>query len=190
MSHDPVRNVLGVVGSLRRGSYNGMLLAHAAAHAPDRMKIEVADGIIDLPLYNEDLDGDELPAPVRRAKDAVATADGVVIASPEYNFGVPGPVKNFVDWVSRPAGRSPFNGKPIVLLGASIGRVGGTVQCQGQLRISLAVCGAHVLPFPPVLLSEAASKFGDDGTLTDDLAVRTVASALSQFLTMIDGLAR
>jgi chromate reductase len=95
-------------------------------------------------------------------------------------------VKNFVDWASRPARRSPLAGKPVALMGASTGRTGGTVQCQGQLRISLAVLGAHVLAWPPVLLAEAAGKFDEDGRLVDDTAKAVIGIAAGKFLELID----
>jgi len=183
----PARRVLGVVGSLRRASYNGRLLAHAAAVAPERLHVDVADRIIDLPLFDEDLEIDGFPPAVAAVHQAIAAADGVVIASPEYNFGVPGPVKNFLDWASRPPRQSPLIGKPVLLMGASTGRTGGTVQCQGQLRVALAVLGAHVVPWPPVLVAEAPDKF-DDGRLTDPLAQSVIAIALAKFVELIDAL--
>ena len=140
----PVRNVLGVIGSLRAASFNRRLLHHAAAIAPERLRVDVATDLIRLPLFDEDLEADGLPADVVAVQQRIRAADGVLLATPEYNFGVPGPVKNFVDWASRPPGGGAFIGKPVALIGASTGRVGGTVQAQGQLRISLAVIGAHV----------------------------------------------
>lgn len=182
------RNVLGVVGSLRAASYNHMLLRHAAASAPERLHIDVAADIIDLPLFNEDLEIDGLPEPVVALHERIRAADGIIIASPEYNFGVPGPVKNFVDWASRPPRKSPLIGKPIALMGASVGKTGGTVQSQGQLRISLAVLGAHVLPWPPVLVAEAPDKFAADGTVSDEMTRTVVGIALTGFLELIDAL--
>ncbi|MBA3398529.1 MAG: NAD(P)H-dependent oxidoreductase [Acidimicrobiia bacterium] len=183
------RRVLGVVGSLRRQSYNRLLLEHAAARAPDRLLIDIAPDLIRLPLFDEDLELDGLPDDVAGMHDRIRNADAVLLASPEYNFGVPGPVKNFVDWASRPPRRGPLVGKPVALIGASTGRVGGTVQSQGQLRISLAVIGAHVLPSPPVLLSEAQSRFTDE-VLTDDVANMVLDMALGRFLSFIDALVR
>lgn len=185
----PVRNVLGVVGSLRRGSYNHLLLRHAASAAPERLRIDVVPDLVDLPLFNEDLEVDGLPGPVVALHDRIRAADGIVIATPEYNFGVPGPVKNFVDWASRPPRQSPLRGKPIALMGASTGKTGGTVQCQGQLRVSFAVLGAHVMPWPPVLVGEAADKFDTAGNLTDEMTRTITGIALDGFLDLIDALA-
>lgn len=184
----PPRTVLGVVGSLRRCSYNRLLLQYAASHAPERLVIDIVDDIIRLPLFDEDLEVDGLPADVAALHERIRAADGIVIATPEYNFGVPGPLKNWLDWASRPERRSRLAGKPVALMGASTGRTGGTVQCQGQLRISLAVLGAHVLPWPPVLLAEAKDKFDADGNLVDELAHTVIGMAMDRFLALIDSL--
>jgi chromate reductase, NAD(P)H dehydrogenase (quinone) len=180
------RTVLGVVGSLRRASYNRMLLRWVADHAPARLVVDIAEDIIRLPLFDEDLEADGLPDEVAALHDRIRVADGIIIATPEYNFGVPGPMKNWLDWASRPVRRSPLGGKPILLMGASSGRTGGTVQCQGQLRISLSVLNAHVLPSPPVLLGEAADKFDTDGHLVDELAQTVIGIALDRFVALID----
>src|SRR5690606_12871358 len=155
----PPVQVMGVVGSLRRESYNRRLLHWIAGRAPATMSIDVHDDGVRLPLFDEDLEVDGLPAPVEAQHAAVRDAEAIIIATPEYNFGVPGPMKNWVDWLSRPTGKSPLKGKPVLLVGASTGRVGGTVQAQSQLRISLAVVGAQVVAHPPVLLNLAASRF-------------------------------
>ncbi|CAN5782972.1 NAD(P)H-dependent FMN reductase [soil metagenome] len=181
------RRVLGVVGSLRRGSYNRLLLEHAATRAPDRLRIDVTTDLIRLPLFDEDLEVDGLPDEVAAMHERIREVDAVLLASPEYNFGVPGPVKNFIDWASRPPGRGPLVGKPVALIGASTGRVGGTVQSQGQLRITLAVIGAHVLPSPPVLVSEARKRFSN-GALIDESTDTVLGIALDQFLWFVDAL--
>ena len=108
----PVRNVLGVIGSLRAASFNRRLLHHAAAIAPERLRLDVATDLIRLPLFDEDLEADGLPADVVAVQERIRAADGVLLATPEYNFGVPGPVKNFVDWASRPPGGGAFSASP------------------------------------------------------------------------------
>ena len=140
-----------------------------------------------MPLFDEDLEADGLPADVVAVQERIRAADGVLLATPEYNFGVPGPVKNFVDWASRPPGGGAFVGKPVALIGASTGRVGGTVQAQGQLRISLAVIGAHVMPSPPILVAEAHTRF-DEELLIDEPTDKILGIALSRFLDFIDAL--
>ncbi|MEO5724324.1 MAG: NAD(P)H-dependent oxidoreductase [Ilumatobacteraceae bacterium] len=185
----PTRTILGVIGSLRRDSFNRRLLEHAAATAPARLRIDIAADLIRLPLFNEDLEVDGgFPPEVAEMHARIRAADGLLLATPEYNFGVPGTVKNFLDWASRPPGRGPLTGKPVALIGASTGRVGGTVQAQGQLRISLAVMGAHVLPSPPVLIAEAPTRFGDQG-ISDELTAKILGFALDRFADFIDSLA-
>lgn len=184
----PPRRVLGVVGSLRKDSFNRRLLVHAAEIAPERLQLEVEHDLLRLPLFDEDLEVGGLPPEVVHMQRLLAEADGVLLASPEYNFGVPGTVKNFVDWASRPPGRGPLVGKPVALIGASTGRVGGTVQAQSQLRVSLAVIGAHVLPSPPVLITEAHDRF-DGATLIDEPSEKFLRLALNRFLAFIDALA-
>ncbi len=122
---DGPRHVLGVVGSLRRQSFNRLLLEHAAARAPDRLQIDIAPDLIRLPLFDEDLELDGLPDDDAAMQERISAADALLLASPEYNFGVPGPVKNFIDSASRPPRRGPLVGKPVALIGASTGRVGG-----------------------------------------------------------------
>jgi chromate reductase len=161
---------------------------HAAAIAPGRMRLDVAPDLIRLPLFDEDLEVGGLPAEVVAMQARIRAADGVLLATPEYNFGVPGPVKNFVDWASRPPGRGAFVGKPVALIGASTGRVGGTVQAQGQLRISLAVIGAHVMPSPPILVAEAHTRFEEE-LLVDEPTDKILGIALGRFLDLIDALA-
>jgi len=102
---DGPRRVLGVVDSLRRQSFNRLSLEHAAARAPDRLQIDIAPDLIRLPLFDEDLELDGLPDDVAAMQERIRAADALLLASPEYNFGVPGPVKNFIDWASRPPRR-------------------------------------------------------------------------------------
>jgi chromate reductase len=188
MTSEPVRNILGVVGSLRQGSFNRRLLHHAASVAPARLKVDVATDLIRLPLFDQDLETDGLPDVVVDMQERIRAADGVLLATPEYNFGVPGTVKNFVDWASRPPGRGPLVGKPVALIGASTGRVGGTVQAQGQLRISLSVIGAFIMPAPPILVAEAHTRFEEE-LLVDEPTDKILGIALGRFLDFIDALA-
>lgn len=183
----PPVQVMGVVGSLRRESYNRRLLHWIAGRAPATMSIDVHDDAVRLPLFDEDLEVDGLPAPVEAQHAAVRDAEAIIIATPEYNFGVPGPMKNWVDWLSRPTGKSPLKGKPVLLVGASTGRVGGTVQAQSQLRISLAVVGAQVVAHPPVLLNQAASRFEGD-EVTDETAAMITDLGLRRLIELMEAL--
>jgi chromate reductase len=176
-------DVVGVPGSLRARSYNRRLLEHAALVAPEGMAIEVAD-LVRLPLFDEDLEAEGDPPEVVAMKERLARADAVVLAFPEYNFGVAGVAKNLLDWASRPPGRGPLVGKPVLLVGASTSRVGGTLQAQAQLRVSLAILGAAVLPSPPVVIAEAASRFDDEG-LVDETSNKVLRFALDRFLAWI-----
>ena len=157
----PIR-VLGLVGSLRRASYNRRLLQSARELAPSGMRIELAE-LGDIPLYNPDLDTPPLrPDPVERLKRAVESVDGVLISTPEYNHSVPGVLQNAIDWVSRPAAKSVLAGKPIALMGASTGAA-GTARAQQALKLVMMSTLAHVMPHPGVLVPQSGDKFDQNG---------------------------
>ena len=158
--------IVGIAGSLRRGSYNRGLIQAAIELAPAGVKL-VAHGLGDLPLYNADVEASGDPRPVARLKRAIASADALLIATPEYNHCVPGVLKNAIDWASRPARGSVLTGKPVAIMGASTGG-GGTARAQAHLRDGLAYTNGLVLPLPEVLVSSAAAKFDAENTLTDE----------------------
>ena len=171
-------NVLGIAGSLRRESYNRHLLAAARQLAPPSMTIEPFD-LSGIPLYNADLDTDERrPAEVTRLKAAVAAADAVLIATPEYNHSIPGVLQNAIDWVSRPGNNSPLKGKPAAIMGASVGVI-GTARAQQQLKLVLMSTLALVLPHPGVAVAQAADKFDASGSLTHEPTRQFVAAFLA-----------
>lgn len=158
-------DVLAICGSLRKGSFNRMAMKAAMALAPADMRI--GEGVIaDLPLYNEDLRTDGEPAAVTRLKDQVRAADALLFVTPEYNYSVPGVLKNAIDWVSRPPDKSPFDGKPVAIMGASAGMM-GTVRSQQHLRQTCMALNMLAVNKPEVLIAQAGSKFGPDGALTD-----------------------
>lgn len=162
----PLR-VLGVAGSLRAGSFNRALLRAARELAPDGLRIDPFD-LDGVPLYNGDLDRDGVrPEAVERFKAAIAEADGVLIATPEYNYGIPGLLKNAIDWASRPALRSPLAGKPVAGVGAAPGVI-GTARGQEHLKLVLLATQSLVMPHPGVVVNRAAEKFDDTGRLTDE----------------------
>ncbi|MGE5281167.1 MAG: NADPH-dependent FMN reductase [Chloroflexota bacterium] len=136
--------VLGISGSLRRGSFNTALLRAAAERLPAGAELVEYDGLRDVPPYDEDVEGAGTPAAVAALREAVREADAVLIATPEYNSSIPGQLKNALDWVSRPAGRSALNGKPAAVLGASTGMF-GAVWAQAELRKALAAMGGRVI---------------------------------------------
>ena len=134
--------VLAISGSLRRESHNSLLLRLAQEHAPDGVELVIWNGLADVPAYNEDDEADPGPAVVA-LRTAIADADALLIATPEYNFGVPGALKNALDWASRPYGSSPLSGIPTTVMGASPSSF-AAAQSRGDLRRALALSGASV----------------------------------------------
>jgi len=135
--------VLGISGSLRRGSLNSALLRAAAERLPAGAELVGFDRLHEVPPYDEDLEA-ATPAVVEELRQAVRDADAVLIATPEYNHSIPGQLKNVLDWVSRPAGRSALNGKPAAVIGASTGMF-GAVWAQAELRKVLGAMGGRVV---------------------------------------------
>ncbi len=125
--------VVGIPGSLREGSFNRGLLRAAIELAPASMEIQMFTRLGDIPPYNADVDDKGNPEPVQALKTAIREADAMLIATPEYNYGVPGVLKNAIDWASRPAGQSVLNRKPAAIMGCSQG-LGGTIRAQHVLR--------------------------------------------------------
>lgn len=162
----PLR-VLGIAGSLRTGSYNRALIHAAEELAPENMNVE-SFGLGDLPHYDADLDTDEdRPASVRALKEAIGAADALLVATPEYNHGVPGVLKNAIDWASRPSRNSVLKDLSVGLMGVSPGRV-GTARAQEHLKQILDSTLSHVMPHPGVLVGGAGDKFDAEGRLTDE----------------------
>lgn len=157
--------ITAVAGSLRQGSYNHALLRAAQQLAPAEVHIAIAD-LSEIPLFNEDIERARIPTAVARLREAVAEADGFLVATPEYNHGVPGVMKNAFDWLSRPPGTSVLNGKPAAIVGASVS-ITGTARAQSQLRQSFVFTNTPVLLQPEVLVARAHEKFDADGHLTD-----------------------
>ena len=176
--------LLGIAGSLREGSYNRSLLRAARELLPEGAEL-VEFEIGGLPFYDGDVEAAGDPEPVVALKDAVRDADALLIATPEYNRGVPGVLKNAVDWASRPPLGSPLAGKPVALMGASTGR-GGTALAQQQLREALEFPRASVLDEPQVLVPEAYMRFDDQGELMDE-GVRAELAELVDTLVHVAG---
>ena len=170
---------LGLAGSLRRASYNRGLIRAAAELAPTGIVVDVFD-LRDLPLYNQDVEDAGEPDSVKAFKLAIEHADALLVASPEYNHGVPGVLKNAIDWASRPRVTSPLRDRAVAVMGASPGQ-GSTARAQAQLRDAFVFTGACVMPLPELLVGAAASHFDADGNLTDP-AVRTSLVALVEAL--------
>lgn len=157
--------VVAISGSLREKSLNTAALRAAVGLAPEGMTIEAA-AIGDLPLYNEDLREKGFPLPVARLRAELAAADALLFVTPEYNYSVPGVLKNAIDWASRPPDQ-PFDGKPVAVMGASPGAL-GSARAQYHLRQMLVYLNAHFVNRPEVMIGNATAKFDEAGQLTDE----------------------
>jgi chromate reductase, NAD(P)H dehydrogenase (quinone) len=176
--------ILGIAGSLREGSYNRSLLRAARELLPADVEL-VEHDIAALPFYDGDVEAAGDPGPVVRFKEAILDADALLIATPEYNRGVPGVLKNAIDWASRPPLGSPLTGKPVAIMGASTGR-GGTARAQEQLHAALEFSRATVVEQPEVLVPEAFMRFDEQGELIDG-GVRAELAELIDTLVRVAG---
>ena len=175
-------NVLGISGSLRRDSHNTSLLRAAAELLPDGVELELWDGLKAVPPYNEDDDVEPAPAAVTELRDAIAGADAILIATPEYNHSVPGQLKNAIDWASRPLATNPLRNMPVAVVGASMGAF-GAVWAQAELRKVLAATGARVVE-GEVAVGHAHEKFDADGRLTDETLRDTLGELVEALVTV------
>jgi chromate reductase len=158
--------ILGLSGSLRKASHNTGLLRTAARRLPPGVTLDVWDGLATIPPYDEDREAEETPAAVADLKRAIAEADAVLVATPEYNASIPGVLKNALDWVSRPTvAESPLRGKPAAVIGASTGMF-GAVWAQAEVRKVLRTIGAVVLE-DEIPVAHAHDAFTEDGDLRD-----------------------
>lgn len=171
--------VVGFAGSLRGASFNRSLLRAAKELAPEEMEIEILE-IGGIPLYDADVESEGDPVPVVAFKRAVGAADGLLIATPEYNLGVPGVTKNVIDWASRPPRGSVLDGKPVALMGATPG-MGGTARGQSQLRQAFVFTNSYAMPQPEVLVRKASEMFDADGRLTDEATREHLVKFLTAF---------
>lgn len=158
--------LLGICGSLRQASLNRALLRAVADTLPDGATMTLLPPAgIDLPIFNSD--HHEEPAAVVALKAAIAAADGVVFAVPEYNYSIPGGLKNALDWVSRPPPKSPLRGKPVALVGAASG-MSGTIRAQAHMRNILVYSDAPCMLQPEILIARAQERFDAEGKLADE----------------------
>jgi chromate reductase len=160
-------SVLGICGSLRKGSLNMAALKVAIAQKPAHVTVTVAD-ISAIPLYNEDVRQQGFPPSVETLRQQIKAADALLIACPEYNYAMSGVLKNAIDWASRPPDQ-PFAGKPLAIIGAAAG-MAGSARAQANLRASAVFLDMHVLNKPEVLIGQAHTKFDENGNLNDDVA--------------------
>ena len=178
---------LGISGSLRTQSFNTAALRAAAELTPDGMTITLAS-ISNVPLYNDDVLAAGIPASVAALRDRIAASAGVIIATPEYNYSVPGVLKNAIDWLSR-TDPQPFAGKPIGIIGASPGNI-GTARAQYDLRKSFVYLDAHVLNKPEIMIGAAHTRFDAEGRLTDQATrdfLQTMLAALRDWTLRLAG---
>lgn len=172
MSQNPAKEkiqVLGIAGSLRQGSYNRALLRAAQELAPDEMEIQIFDNetLTLIPPYNEDVRQQGEPETVEILKREISHADALLFAIPEYNYSISGVLKNAIDWVSRPPSESPLDGKPIAIMGASVG-MSGTARAQMHFRQVCVFTNMLPLNKPQVQVAHAAEKFDSGGRLIDE----------------------
>jgi chromate reductase, NAD(P)H dehydrogenase (quinone) len=170
--------ILGLAGSLRRASYNRGALRAAQKLVPENASIEIFE-LDDIPPFNQDLEN-SLPSAVADLKEKVRSADAILFVTPEYNYSVPGVLKNAVDWASRPYGDNAWDGKPVAIMGASVGTT-GTARAQYHLRQMFVFLNMYALNRPEVMISNAAEKFGQEGNLVDEVTkekIRELVKAL------------
>jgi len=176
--------VAGIAGSLREGSLNKGLLRAAAELAPAGMEIQIYTRLGDIPPYNDDVFVKGDPEPVADMKKFIGGADALLIVSPEYNYGVPGVLKNAIDWASRPSGKCVLNRKPAALMGCSPG-LGGTIRCQHALRQSFVFTETHVMSQPEIKIPSAAPLFDANSNLADENTRQHVKKFLEAFAVWI-----
>ena len=171
--------VLGFAGSLRQGSLNRALLRAAVEAAPEGVRFETFD-LAAVPLYNGDVEAAGDPDGVRAFKDAIRAADAVLMVTPEYNHGVPGVMKNAIDWASRPPQGSVLDRKPVGIVGASPG-ITGSARGQSQLRQAFEFTNSYAMPQPELLVFRAHEKFDAEGRLVDNPTRERLAAYLAAF---------
>jgi chromate reductase len=164
---DKTIKVLGVAGSLRSGSYNRHLLRAAADFMPVDANLEIFD-IGNIPAFNQDIEGEDMmPERVKEFKSKIRWADAILISTPEYNYSVPGVLKNAIDWASRPYGDNPFDEKPVAIMSASVGMLGGA-RAQYHLRQIFVFLNMYPVNRPEVMVPFAQDKFDAGGRLIDE----------------------
>jgi len=175
---DPI-SILGFAGSLRKGSFNHLALRAAQNLLPDNASLEIFD-INGLPGFNQD-DEANPPEKVIDLKSRIRNADAILFVTPEYNYSVPGVLKNAIDWASRPYGDSAWTGKPVAVMGASVGAL-GTARAQYHLRQMFVFLNMYAVNQPEVMISNAHKRFDDQGHLIDEVAQKLIRQLLEELV--------
>ncbi len=168
--------ILGIAGSLRKGSFNRAALRAAAGLVPEGVTLEIFD-LDGIPPFNED-EEPHPPAKVTEFKARIRAADAILFSTPEYNYSIPGVLKNAIDWASRPYGDNAWDGKPVAVMGASVGQ-GETSRAQYHLRQVFVFTNMHPLNRPEVMIADASHRFDERGNLTDDKAKELIRQLLA-----------
>ena len=179
--------ILGIAGSLREGSYNRAALRAAQTLAPEGVTIEAFD-IKGLPGFSQD-DETNPPAQVVELKQRIRDADAILLVTPEYNYSVPGVLKNAIDWASRPYGDSAWTRKPVAIMGASVGTQ-GTSRAQYHLRQIFVFLNMYAVNQPEVMISQAHKHFDAEGNLTDDTAKKLIRQLLEELVKLTKQMAK
>jgi len=172
-------SILGFAGSLRKGSYNKALLRAALELLPKDAELEIFD-LEGIPPFNQDLET-HMPARVKEFKAKIKAADAVLIATPEHNYSIPGVLKNAIDWASRPYGDNSLEGKPVAVMSASVGMLGGA-RAQYHLRQTFVFLDMHPINSPEVFVAYADQKVDDEGNLKDETAKKLIKELLENLV--------
>ena len=173
--------ILGIAGSLREGSYNRAALRAARELVPEGVTLETFD-IKGLPGFNQD-DESNPPGQVVELKKRIRAADAILLVTPEYNYSVPGVLKNAIDWASRPYGDSAWTKKPVAIMGATVGSL-GTARAQYHLRQMFVFLDMYAVNQPEVMISQAHKHFDEQGNLTDETAKKLISQLLEALLNL------
>ena len=171
--------ILGFAGSLRKNSYNKALLRAAAELVPEDAELEIFD-LEGIPLFNQDLET-QIPEKVKEFKVKIKAADAILIVTPEYNSSFPGVLKNAIDWASRPYGDNSFEGKPVAVMSASVGMLGG-VRAQYHLRQTFVFLNMYPVNKPEVIVTFAPQKIDENGRLTDETTKNLIKELLENLV--------
>jgi len=171
--------ILGIAGSLRRGSYNRAALRAAERLAPEGARLDIFD-LAGIPPFNQDEEKNP-PAQVTELKRRIRAADAILLVTPEYNYSIPGVLKNAIDWASRPYGDNAWDGKPVAVMGASVGNL-GTARAQYHLRQVFVFINMHAINQPEVMIPNAAERFDEQGNLKDEPAKKLIRGLLENLV--------